>query len=137
MLKKISPLDTNDRKHTNKPILGTYLHIHPLSPASRERSETNKKNTSIPGTGTGYHPLSPDSLKAGACLNDVGESNSSRERVAMVYQRLSVVAVPAVQLDAPAPFAQVVDIPVSFKTRGREALEADRDTHPNTITGGG
>lgn len=96
-------------------------HPPPIPGLSGEVKD-RQKNTFLSGAGTSYHPLSPDSMKAGACLNDVGESNSSRERVAMVYQRLSVVAVPAVQLNAPAPLAQVVDIPVSFKTRGREPL---------------
>lgn len=52
-------------------------------------------------------------------LNDIFEPYSAGERVAMVYDWLSIIAVPAVQLHAPAPLAEVVDIPKRQRERAR------------------
>ena len=49
-------------------------------------------------------------------LNDVFESYSSGQGVAVVDDGLPVIPVPAVQLHAPAAFAEVVDIPGGGRT---------------------
>ena len=59
-------------------------------------------------------------------LDDVGEPYSAGERVVVVDDRLPAIAIPAVQLHAPAALAKVVDIPGRQTTRaGQQAREGE------------
>lgn len=62
-------------------------------------------------------------------LDDVGEPYSTGERVSVVDDRLPVVAVPAVQLHAPAALAKVVDIP-----EGQKHTSTDDAGEPARLT---
>lgn len=65
-------------------------------------------------------------------LDDVGEPYSTGERVAVVYDRLPVVAVPAVQLNAPTALTKVVDIPERQDRTGRDKTGQDRTGQDKT-----
>lgn len=78
---------------------------------SRYRHQNNKeRKKDNDGTAAVHHQIDGNGA-INRHLDHVGEPYSAGERVAMVDDWLPVIAVPAVQLHAPAALAKVVDVP--------------------------